>query len=702
MDLLRFSTAGSVDDGKSTLIGRLLYDSKAIFEDQLEAVEQASAARGEPMVDLALLTDGLRAEREQGITIDVAYRYTATPKRKFIIADTPGHIQYTRNMVTGASTAELAIILVDARKGVLTQSKRHSFIATLLHIPHIVVAVNKMDLVGYSEARFQEIVAEYRAFAAKLNVRDVVYIPISALYGDNIVSQSENMPWYHGATLLHHLETVNIGASRNIVDFRLPIQYVIRASGEGFGDAEGGHLRGSGDQDFRGFAGQIVSGRIAVGEEVVALPTGIRSRVAGIYCGEESCERAGVGDAIVLTLEDEIDISRGDMLVRVRNLPHSSNQIDATLCWMSEEPMRHRGESLAPAKCPPDGVGPGGTNPLESATANLTPGGWYWLQHSTRRVRASVRELNYRINVDTMHREAAETLNLNEIGRAQIVTTEPLFFDPYQINRATGSFILIDPHTNNTVAAGMIRDRARQVSELVQKDEERVWPPPNPSGGHLAGAKEGRGFSLLSPGVPRSSDVVWEPVTVTRPMREELNGHGAAVLWFTGLSGSGKSTVAKALEQRLYGLGVRTFSLDGDNVRHGLNGDLGFTEEARAENIRRVAEVAKLAFEHGNVVLCTFISPYIADREAARTLMPEGRFWEVYVKCDVEVCKQRDPKGLYARAGRGEIANFTGVSAPYEEPSRPDMVLETDQHTVDELAQRILEELARAGIISSL
>ena len=670
MDLLRFSTAGSVDDGKSTLIGRLLYDSKAIFEDQLEAVEQASAARGEPMVDLALLTDGLRAEREQGITIDVAYRYTATPKRKFIIADTPGHIQYTRNMVTGASTAELAIILVDARKGVLTQSKRHSFIATLLHIPHLVVAVNKMDLVGYSEARFQEIVAEYRAFAAKLNVRDVVYIPISALHGDNIVSQSDKMPWYHGATLLHHLETVNIGASRNIVDFRLPIQYVIRARSEGFGDAKGGHLRGPGDQDFRGFAGQIVSGRIAVGEEVVALPTGIRSRVAGIYCGEESCERAGVGDAIVLTLEDEIDISRGDMLVRVRNLPHSSNQLDATLCWMSEEPMRHAGS-------------------------------WYWLQHSTRRVRASVQELNYRINVDTMHREAAETLHLNEIGRAQIVTTEPLFFDPYQINRATGSFILIDPHTNNTVAAGMIRDRARRVSELVPKDEERVGPEPTPSGGHLAGAKEGRGFSLLSPGVPRSSDVVWEPVTVTRPMREKLNGHGAAVLWFTGLSGSGKSTVAKALEQRLYGLGVRTFSLDGDNVRHGLNGDLGFTAEDRAENIRRVAEVAKLAFEHGNVVLCTFISPYIADRDAARTLAPEGRFWEVYVKCDVEVCKQRDPKGLYARAARGEIANFTGVSAPYEEPPRPDMVLETDQHTVDELAQRILEELARAGIISS-
>jgi len=642
MDLLRFSTAGSVDDGKSTLIGRLLYDSKAIFEDQLEAVEEASAARGDPSVDLALLTDGLRAEREQGITIDVAYRYTATPRRKFIIADTPGHIQYTRNMVTGASTAELAIILVDARKGVLTQSKRHSFIASLLQIPHIVVAVNKMDLVGYSEARYQEIVAEYRAFAAKLNVRHVVYIPISALHGDNIVSQSENMPWYHGATLLHHLETVNIGAGRNNVDFRLPIQYVIRANG-------------AADMDFRGFAGQIVSGRIAVGEEVVALPAGIRSRVAGIQRGDESCERAVAGDGVVITLEDEIDISRGDMLVRVRNLPHSSNQIDATLCWMSEEPMK-----------------------IQGAVAGNFSGQWYWLQQSTRRVRASVQELNYRINVDTMHREDAQTLRLNEIGRGQIVTTEPLFFDSYQINRATGSFILIDPHTNNTVAAGMIRDRARRVSELVQKQEERDRP---------------------SVGTARSSNVVWEPVAVTRPMREEQNGHGAAVLWFTGLSGSGKSTVAKALEQRLFALGVRTFSLDGDNVRHGLNSDLGFGAAARTENIRRVAEVARLAFEHGNIVLCTFISPYAADREAARALAPEGSFWELFVKCDLEICKERDPKGLYERAERGEIPNFTGVSAPYEEPLQPEMVLETDRHSADELAQQIMEALAQAGVV---
>ena len=625
MDILRFSTAGSVDDGKSTLIGRLLYDSKAIFEDQLQAIEQASSARGDAAVELALLTDGLRAEREQGITIDVAYRYVTTPRRKFIIADTPGHIQYTRNMVTGASTTELAIVLVDARKGVLTQSKRHTFIASLLQIPHLVVAVNKMDLVGYSEDVYKQIVADYNAFVGRLNVRDVVYIPISALHGDNVVRQSDTMPWYDGTTLLHHLETVNIGANRNSIDFRLPVQYVIRPH-----------------QNFRGFAGQIVSGRVAIGDEVVSLPTGLRSQVSAIWRGEENCERASVGDSVVLTLSDEIDISRGDMLVRVRNLPHKSNQIDATLCWVNEEPMHPRGS--------------------------------YWLQHSTRQVRAFLQDLNYRINVDTMHREAADILHLNEIGRVQITTTQPLFFDSYQINRATGSFILIDPHTNNTVAAGMIRDRARRVSELVERTEQNERQ--------------------------RSANVVWEQTDITLPMRETLNGHQAAVLWFTGLSGAGKSTISQALEQRLYGLGVRTFSLDGDNVRHGLNGDLGFSPQERMENIRRVAEVAKLAFEHGNIVLCTFISPYAADRAVARSLVPEGRFWEVYVKCDLSVCQQRDPKGLYARALQGEIPNFTGVTAPYEEPQQPEIVVETDLHTAAALSAKILQELMRAGVVS--
>ncbi len=623
VDLLRFTTVGSVDDGKSTLIGRLLLDTKAIYEDQLEAVKRVSQRRGDPYVDLALLTDGLRAEREQGITIDVAYRYFSTPKRKFIIADTPGHIQYTRNMVTGASTAELAVILIDARKGVVTQSKRHSFIASLLRIPHLVVAVNKMDLVDYSREVYEAIVAEFKEFARKLEVQDVAYIPISALHGDNVVEPSSRMPWYEGATLLHHLETVNVGAGQNVVDFRFPVQYVIRPH-----------------QDFRGFAGQVVSGRVAVGEEVVVLPSGLRSRVQRILVGDREVQRAHVGEAAVLTLEDQVDISRGDMLVRVRNLPQRAHRIDAILCWMDE--------------------------------ASMDPQRTYWLQHTTRQVRALISEVTYRIDVDTMHREAADTLHLNEIGRVQLATTEPLFFDSYRRNRATGSFILIDPFTNNTVAAGMIRGPVKELEDVVVPVE-----------------------SVRR----RSSNVVWEQTGITREMREQLKGHKAAVLWFTGLSGSGKSTVARRLEERLYRMGVHTFFLDGDNLRHGLNGDLGFSPEDRKENIRRAAEVAKLAFEHGNLVLACFISPYRADREFARSLIPDGRFLEIYVRCDIEVCKRRDPKGLYARALRGEIRNFTGIDAPYEEPVAPELIVETDLHSTEEIVAQIVEELIRRGIL---
>ena len=593
MDLLRFTTAGSVDDGKSTLIGRLLYDSKAIFEDQMEAVELASRNRGDAYVDLALLTDGLRAEREQGITIDVAYRYFATPKRKFIIADTPGHIQYTRNMVTGASTAEMAIILIDARKGVVTQSKRHGFIASLLEIPHILVAVNKMDLVDYDAEVFRRIVADYTEFATKLSVQDLTFIPISALMGDNVVHKSDKMAWYDGPTLMHHLENVNVGGSRNLVDFRFPVQMVVRPH-----------------QDFRGFAGQIASGTIAPGEEVV------------------------------LTLEDEIDISRGDMIVRKNNLPQVSNQLECTLCWLNEEP--------------------------------LNPQSHYVLQHTTHQVRAFISELNYRIDVNTLHRDAAHTLQLNEIGRVKITTTQPLYFDPYRLNRGTGSFILIDPHTNVTVGAGMIRRRSRTLEEVVSVQPERV----------------------------KSPNVVWEGTEITREMREQRNGHRAAVLWFTGLSGSGKSTVARQLEKRLYAQGCQTTYLDGDNVRHGLNGDLGFTAAARKENIRRVAEVAKLGYDHGNIVLCTFISPFAADRAFARSLLPEGRFVEVYVKCDLEVAKRRDPKGLYARALAGEIPEFTGVSSPYEEPVNPEIVVETDLRSAEEIVDTIIEELTRRGLLA--
>lgn len=628
MDLLRFTTAGSVDDGKSTLIGRMLYDSKAIFQDQMDAIEEVSKRRGDEGVDLALLTDGLRAEREQGITIDVAYRYFATPKRKFIIADTPGHIQYTRNMVTGASNAELAIILIDARKGVLTQSKRHAFIASLLQIPHILVAVNKMDLVDFDEKTYRDIVTEFTSFASKLSLQNTVFLPISALMGDNVVDESNNTPWYKGPTLMHHLENVSVGGSRNLVDFRFPVQMVLRPN-----------------QDFRGFAGQISSGSISPGEDVVILPSGLESKVKSVVTLEGELPEAAAGDSVTLTLEDEIDISRGDMIVRKNNLPYVANQLECILCWMNEQP--------------------------------LNPSSPYIMQHTTRQVRAFVSELNYRIDVDTLHRDPnAETLKLNEIGRVKMTTTQPLYFDPYRMNRSTGSFILIDPNTNVTVAAGMIRRRARDLDEYMEKPAEAIVDR------------------------QRSSDVVWESMGVTREMHERKNGHRAAVLWFTGLSGSGKSTVAKALEKRLFEMNVQTMMLDGDNVRHGLNGDLGFSDDDRKENIRRVGEVTNLFFENGNITLCTFISPFRADREMARSLIPQGRFFEIFVSCDIEICKKRDPKGLYAKVEAGEIENFTGISSPYEEPQNPEIVIETDVHSVEDTVNQIVQELMRRGLLS--
>ena len=627
VELLRFTTAGSVDDGKSTLIGRLLYDTKSLFEDQIAQIEQTSHDRGDDYVDLALFTDGLRAEREQKITIDVAYRYFATPRRKFIIADTPGHIQYTRNMVTGASTAELAVVLIDARKGVQTQSKRHGFIATLLRIPHIVVAVNKMDLVDYDEAIYDRIVDEYMGFVSKLNPQGVTFIPVSALIGDNVVDKSANMPWYEGPTLLHHLEHVNVGASRNVVDFRYPVQYVLRPN-----------------QNFRGYAGQIASGRISPGEDVVVFPSGLESRIKEIVTLDGSLGEAQVGDSVTLTLEDEIDISRGDMIVRKGNLPQKSNEIDATVCWMSEDV--------------------------------LDAGKTYQLQHTTRLVRAMVTKLNYRIDVNTMHREEVATLTLNEIGRIQLTTTQPLFYDRYALNRATGCFILIDPATNNTVAAGMIRGRSRDIDDLLDV-----------SGGEQEMRRQ------------RLENVVWEAGALSLEEREKLNGNRGAVLWFTGLSGSGKSTIAKRLERALYERDVHTMFLDGDNLRHGLNADLGFSPEDRAENIRRVSEVASIGYSHAGVVLCCFISPYIRDRDYARSVVPEGRFFEIYTKCDIEVLKRRDPKGLYARALRGEIKEFTGISAPYEEPEEPEIVVETDLDSPDVIVEKLLKMLEDAGII---
>ncbi len=621
MDLLRFSTAGSVDDGKSTLIGRLLYDTKSIFQDQLAAVESASRRRGEGYVNLALLTDGLRAEREQNITIDVAYRYFATPKRKFIIADTPGHIQYTRNMVTGASTAELAIVLIDARKGVLTQSKRHGFISSLLRIPHMVVAVNKMDLVDYDQDAYQRIVDVYSEFAEKLEILDLTFIPISALVGDNVVSKSERMPWYDGSTLLHHLETVNVGASRNLVDFRFPVQYVIRPH-----------------QDYRGFAGRVASGTVQPGEEVVVLPSGQSSRIRSVEVAGTPVDTASAGDAIVITVEDEIDISRGDMIVRRMNLPAVGQSVEALIAWMSE-------------------------TPLDLATP-------YTMLHTTRQTKAFVQQLVYRIDVDTLHREHVDTLGLNDIGRVQITTAGPIFFDAYKQNQATGSFILVDPFTNTTVAAGMIRGEVREVPDETAARAAKTSP-----------------------------DVVWDAWNISREAREARNGHRAAVVWLTGLSGAGKSTIAREVERRLFESGHGTMLLDGDQVRHGLCGDLGFSDQDRIENIRRVGEVARLFFEQGSIVLCSFVSPFQADRDRVRALLPRGRFIEVHVDCPLEEVRRRDTKGLYARAEDGQIENMTGVSSRYEAPENADLRIDTGALSVGDSVARILSTLEERGVL---
>ena len=629
MDLLRFTTAGSVDDGKSTLIGRLLYDSKSIFEDQMEAIEKTSKSSGEEEVNLALLTDGLKAEREQKITIDVAYRYFATPKRKFIIADTPGHTQYTRNMVTGASTAELAIVLIDASKGVLTQSRRHAFISSLLKIPHLVVAVNKMDLVDYDEKRFNEIVSDFREFAKKLEIDDITYIPISALKGDNVVSktrtkdgaESNHMPWYNGSTLLHHLETVKVDASRNVIDFRFPVQYVIRPN-----------------QNFRGFSGKISSGRIKPGDEITALPSKISSKVKEIVTKDGNLDEAVAGDSVVLTIEDEIDISRGDMIVRKNNIPEVTTKFEAYLCWMNEEAME--------------------------------TGRKYMMMHTTKTTPVFVDKLIYKMNVDSLGREDAETLQLNEIGRAKFTTAQPLFIDAYQVNQKTGSFIIIDPATNVTVGAGMIRSSSTES---------------NGRGEEAQGATKN---STLK--TQQSPNVVWEPWNIPREEREKRNGHEANVLWLTGISGAGKSTIAKALEKKLWEEGKQTVLLDGDQVRHGLNGDLGFSPKDRTENIRRVGEVSRLFFEHGNIVICTFVSPYKQDRDRVRSLVPEGRFKEIHITCSSETAQKRDPKGLYEKAKKGEIKGLTGYDGKFETSENFDLTINTEEVSVEQAVQSIM------------
>lgn len=597
--LLRLATAGSVDDGKSTLIGRLLYDSKAIFTDQLASIERAGRARGGDQLDLALLTDGLRAEREQGITIDVAYRYFATPRRRFVIADTPGHLQYTRNMVTGASTADLALILVDARKGLLEQSRRHAFLSGLLGIGHLVVCVNKMDLVDWSAERFDQIREDFERFAMKLRVADVTFVPISALHGDNVVFRGAQMPWYDGPPLLQHLEQVHIAAGRNLIDARLPVQYVARHG------------------EFRGYAGTVAGGVFRPGDDVVVLPSGVGSTVEAIHApGGQEAAYAFARQAVTVKLADELDVRRGDLICKVGNRPEVGRDLDAMVCWLSDR-------------------------------GTLTAGSRLLVQHSTQQARATVHSLRYRIDVTTLHRdETAESLSLNEIGRISLHTQTPLAYDTYERNRTTGSFILIDESTGDTVAAGMILRPAEAAPT-----------------------------------------VVWHRATVTRSRRATRGG----TVWLTGLSASGKSTIAAELERSLIDDGRPAYLLDGDNIRLGLNADLGFSAEDRAENVRRVGEVARLFADSGAVAIVALISPYRADRDRVRASHDEAglSFHEVFVDTPIEVCESRDPKGLYERARKGEIPGFTGISAPYESPRRPDLVLRPDDGDVRALATRI-------------
>jgi bifunctional enzyme CysN/CysC len=617
-DLLRFSAIGSVDDGKSTLIGRLLHDMKAIYEDQVSTLKADSARVGTgPVIDFALLTDGLKAEREQGITIDVAYRHFSTPKRHFIIADTPGHEQYTRNMVTGASTANLAIILVDARHGILPQTKRHSFIASLLGIPRFLIAINKMDLVDFSEHTFDSIVAEYLDFATRLGVSDLKFIPISALHGDNVVGRSPRMPWYRRESVLEYLETVYVGGDRNLIDFRLPIQYVLRPS-----------------MQFRGFCGQIASGIVNRGDEVMVLPSGTTSRVKSIVERRQGAsaemEYAFAPMSVTLTLEDQVAISRGDMLVHPRNRPFVQSSFGAMLVWMSQE-----------------------------AT---DPGLTYLLKHTTRSVKATIQRIEYRVAIDTLRRTPAQALQLNEIGRVVIRTQQKLFIDPYRKNRFTGSFILMHPHTNHTVAAGMVIDRL---------PESQIREP-------------------IEAGSPRSKHIRREEQRIATAERERLLGQRALTVWFTGLPGSGKSSLAKEVEWQLHLRARHVCILDGDNLRFGLNRDLSFSKEDRSENVRRIAEVARLFNDAGTVVLVPVISPFREDRERARQTIGANRFVEIFLNTPLDVCEARDTKGLYRKARAGEIEEFTGITSPYETPEKPALTLDTSLRSIDECVEEVL------------
>ena len=610
--LLRFITCGSVDDGKSTLIGRLLYESKLLYDDQLAALESESRKFGTQGDDLdfALLVDGLAAEREQGITIDVAYRFFSTDRRKYIVADTPGHEQYTRNMVTGASTADAAVLLVDARKGLLPQIRRHSYLVSLISVRHVALAINKMDLVDYSEKRFRDIEAQYRTFANQIGLADITCIPVSALKGDNMLLPSANTPWYRGTTLMGWLETVEVDEARlQKLAFRMPVQWVDRPN-----------------LDFRGFTGTIASGVVKAGDRIRVQPSGTESRVARIVTRGGDLAQAVAGQSITLTLADELDVSRGDLISAADASAAVADQFEATVVWMSDQPML-RGRN-------------------------------YLMKIGTKAITATIAPLKYQVDVDTLAHLAAEKLELNQIGVCELELDQPIAFDPYVENRDTGGFILIDRLTNHTVGGGMLKFALRRAHNI-----------------HI------------------------QHVDVDKAARAALKGQKACVLWLTGLSGAGKSTIANLVEKKLHGMGRHTYILDGDNVRHGLNKDLGFTAEDRVENIRRIAEVARLMVDAGLIVVTAFISPFRAERRMARSLLGEGEFIEVFVDTPLKVAEERDPKGLYRKARRGEIKNFTGIDSPYEEPEAPEIRIDTTTVTPEDAVERISAALRRMGFI---
>ena len=608
---LRFITCGSVDDGKSTLIGRLLYETKLIFEDQLAAVERDSKKHGTTgeEIDLALLVDGLEAERQQGITIDVAYRFFTTDKRKFIVADTPGHEQYTRNMATGASTADLAVLLVDARHGIQVQTKRHAFLVSLLGIRHVVLAINKIDLVNFDQDKYNAIVKDFEQFGRSFDFDTMVAVPMSARYGDNVTTKSERTPWYHGPSLLEHLETIEVQSDLEQRPFRMPVQWVNRPN-----------------LDFRGFSGTIATGTVRPGDPVVVASSGRDAKVARIVTMDGDLSEAKASEAVTIVLDREIDVSRGDILVPPSHRPEVTDQFAAHIVWMAEDEM--------------------------------FPGRPYLLKIGTRTVTAQVTEIKHRIDVNTFDHLAAKELGLNEVGFCNVSVSEEIAFDPYEANRDTGAFVLIDRLTNQTVGAGM------------------VW------------------FALR-----RATNIHWQALDVSKTSRAALKGQKPAVLWFTGLSGSGKSTIANLVEKRLHAQGRHTYILDGDNVRHGLNRDLGFTDADRVENIRRVAETARLFTEAGMITLVSFISPFQAERRMARDMMDDGEFLEVYIDTPIDVCRTRDPKGLYKKADAGELKNFTGVDSPYEAPENAEIAIDTTLGEPEEHAERIVKLMKERGII---